>query len=145
MTNHLLLLGQAAPSLQNLPSCPVLQPWYAQIAWVFLMVCLTMLTSGYWVKKFIGVLQVDANATPSIGGKDAGMVIGKCENILVFIMVLAGQFEGLGLLFAAKSISRLEQAKKNPSYYLGGTLVNITWSLLMAFVTRVALMGFKMP
>jgi len=66
-------------------------------------------------------------------------VIGKCENILALSFILAGEATGLALIFAAKSIVRKEEIQKNPSYYLGGTLVNLVWSVLMGFAIRLAI------
>lgn len=132
-----------AKQLKDLLPCEFLNPWYAQCLWVLGMTFVTMALSGVIVRKLIG----DPPSKDTPQGKlthrtDPGAVIGKCENILVMALVLMGQYEGLGLLFAAKSIARMEQSKENPSYYLGGTLVNVTWSVLVAMLTRVTLLGF---
>jgi hypothetical protein len=67
------------------------------------------------------------------------MIIGKCENFLTITLILAGAITGLALIFAAKSIVRSEDIKKDPKYYLGGTLVNFSYSVLMGFVILILL------
>lgn len=64
--------------------------------------------------------------------RDLGVVIGKCENVLVLSFVLLGAYTGLAIIFAAKNLVRAEDIGKNTQYYLGGTLVNFTYSVLMA-------------
>ena len=62
------------------------------------------------------------------------MIIGKCENFITMTFILADAVTGLALVFTAKSIVRSEDMKKNPTYYLGGTLVNFSYSILMGFL-----------
>ena len=72
---------------------------------------------------------------------DAGVVIGKCENLLILTMTLLGELQGLSLILGAKTIARMDSIKHNPSYYLGGTLVNLVWSFSMALLIRVVITG----
>lgn len=88
---------------------------------------LTLLLSGPIFRYFIGEgarhyeqVQSDTRELQR-PGFDLGALIGKCENILTITFILAEQYTGLGLIFAAKSIMRSEDIKKNPQYYLGGT------------------------
>jgi hypothetical protein len=76
---------------------------------------------------------------------DPGAVIGKCENILSLTFILAGEATGLALIFAAKSIVRKDEIQKNPSYYLGGTLVNLVWAVLVGFAMRAVLALDDLP
>lgn len=69
----------------------------------------------------------------------AGFVIGKCENVLTVTLVLLGEVTGLAMLFAAKSLVRKEDIRKNSQYYLGGTLVNLTWGVVMGAAMKYAL------
>jgi len=48
---------------------------------------------------------------------------------------------GLALIFAAKSLVRRDAIEKNAGYYLGGTFINLTWSVLMGYLTKIALQG----
>lgn len=74
-------------------------------------------------------------------GRNPGSVIGKCENFIIITLVLLGTYEGIGLVLAAKSIARMEAVKKYPSYYLGGTLVNMCWSITVGLVVRALVIG----
>jgi uncharacterized membrane protein len=71
--------------------------------------------------------------------RDTGLIVGKCESILIFIFVLLGAYTALGFVFAAKAIVRLEDAKRDPLYYLAGTMVNVTYSLLVGLLFKTLL------
>lgn len=70
-----------------------------------------------------------------------GNIIGKCENIIILTFVLAKAETGLALIFAAKALVRREDIEHDPGYFLGGTLVNFVWSLLVAMAVRVLIAG----
>lgn len=74
---------------------------------------------------------------PTQTERDVGRIIGKCENVLVVTFVVAGAFTALALVFGAKSIVRREDMQNNSKYYLAGTLVNFTYSLLVGGVLRL--------
>lgn len=105
---------------------------------------LTLCFSGMVVRYFVGSARPEATQEArrqENSGRefDVGFVIGKCENILTVTLVLAGGYTGLGLLFTAKTIVRAEDMKSNPKFYLGGTLVNVTYSVVIASAVKVAL------
>ena len=101
-------------------------------------------TSGSIVHYFIGFAgdrkseksKVESGSQYSF---DVGTIIGKCENFLVITFILADAFTGSALIFTAKSIVRREDIKKDPRYYLGGTLVNFSYSVLIGYLIRIAL------
>ena len=67
--------------------------------------------------------------------KDTGWLIGRLENIIVLTLVIAGQYTALSIIFAAKSWVRVEDtASENTTYYLAGTLVNFTYSIVFGIV-----------
>lgn len=67
--------------------------------------------------------------------QDTGWLIGKCENVLVLTLVLVEAYTALGIIFAAKSLVRREDiSSEDTTYYLSGTLVNFTYSLLIGLV-----------
>jgi hypothetical protein len=68
--------------------------------------------------------------------RDIGVIIGKCENVLVLAFVLLGAYTGLAIIFAAKGIVRRDDILKNTRYYLAGTLVNFTYSVALAVSIR---------
>ncbi len=71
----------------------------------------------------------------------AGRVIGKCENIITVTLMVLGQESALGLIVAAKALARKEEIKQDPEYYLGGTLINLMFGMLIGLATRVAIFG----
>lgn len=67
--------------------------------------------------------------------KDTGWLIGRLENILVLTLVFIGQYTALSVIFAAKSWVRVEDtASENTTYYLAGTMVNFTYSIVFGLV-----------
>lgn len=111
---------------------------------------LTIATSGLIVRHFIGGTSgkssdSDSESSTSKDKYDLGAIIGKCENLLIITLILASAFTGLALIFTAKSIVRSDDIKKEPKYYLGGTLVNFTYSVLMGFFIRILLSAISHP
>ena len=73
--------------------------------------------------------------------RDTGRIVGKCENLLIILFVVAGAITGMALIFTAKAFVRQKEFHSNPRYYLVGTLVNTTYSVTMGFVARAILLG----
>ncbi len=71
--------------------------------------------------------------------RDTGAVVGKCENILIVIFVLAGAYTALSVLIAGKALVRREDMRQNSLYFLAGTMVNVTYSLLIALAIRAVI------
>ena len=71
--------------------------------------------------------------------RDTGFVVGKCENILIFVFVVLGAYTALGLVFAAKAVVRVDDARREPMFYLAGTMVNVTYSILVGLAVKVLL------
>lgn len=106
--------------------------------------CVTLGLSGAIVrfvvlpKSFVPEVRTGPDA-PRFG---PSTVIGKCENLIVVTFVLCGELTGIALVFAAKSLVRVDEIKLDPGYYLGGTLVNLCWSLLMGILLRLLVLGW---
>lgn len=66
-----------------------------------------------------------------------GKIIGKCENVMVITFIIANEITGLALIFAAKNIVRADKIKENASFYLAGTLVNFTASLIIGYCLKI--------
>lgn len=64
--------------------------------------------------------------------RDLGFWIGFFETLIIFIFVANNEYSGLAIIFAAKEFVRKEEIKKDPVYYLLGTMINFGISLLMA-------------
>ena len=92
----------------------------------------------YFLERWTGT---DLTASVDEGQRDTGRVIGKCENVLVLTLVFVGAYTALGLVFAAKSIVRREDMSSgDTTWYLAGTLVNFTYSIVVGVAT-VAVAG----
>lgn len=75
------------------------------------------------------------------GLANAGELIGVLERLLVFTMVLAGQFAGVGFLLAAKSVFRFgdmreQKDRKLTEYIMLGTLLSIGSALLTGLLVK---------
>jgi hypothetical protein len=85
-------------------------------------------TSGAVVRSVLN--SVEDREEPSQRELDVGAIVGKTENVLVFTFVVVDAYAALSIVFAAKSIVRREDMQQNSLFYLAGTLVNFTYSLL---------------
>jgi hypothetical protein len=65
-----------------------------------------------------------------------GFIIGRCENILIFTFMILDAYTALALVFAAKALVRKEDIQKNSLYFLGGTLINVTYSVVIGMVIK---------
>ncbi|MEM0912700.1 MAG: DUF3307 domain-containing protein, partial [Pseudomonadota bacterium] len=75
------------------------------------------------------------------GLANAGELIGILERLLVFIMVLLGQFAGVGFLLAAKSVFRFgdmreQKDRKLTEYIMLGTLLSIGLALVIGLLVK---------
>lgn len=69
--------------------------------------------------------------------EDTGWLIGKLENVIVYVLVVGGEWTALSIVFAAKSIVRREDLSSGKTtYYLAGTLLNFTYSIVVGMVAR---------
>lgn len=134
-------LEHASGALPHLAGPLVTDPWLRALV-VVAGFALTMMLSGPLVRFFI-FPRGGAPASPArkSGRFDSGAVIGKCENILALLFILSGELTALSLIFAAKSLVRSEEMRKEPGYFLVGFLVNFVWSVLMGFLIRLLVVG----
>lgn len=96
--------------------------------------CLPLLTfaSGWLIARLL------QNTSPgkqkksnNIGGK-----IGNAERLLIFVFILAGCYEAIGFLLAAKSILRFNESKQDKEYaeyVLYGTLLSVLCAATVSF------------
>lgn len=66
-----------------------------------------------------------------------GLIIGKCENLIIYLMVLTGSYTALAIIFTAKTIIRKEDIAKNSMFFLAGTMINVTYSLLISILVKL--------
>ncbi len=112
-----------------LPSSKALFPTWPVIILVTGGYALTLLLSGVWVRFFCSRPRKTAGPKEGRPRFEPSTVIGKCENILALTFILAGETTGLALIFAAKSLVRSDKIREEAGFYLGGTLVNLVWSV----------------
>lgn len=94
---------------------------------------------GLLMQPFAAILPAE---TAAEGLPGAGRLIGLLERGLIFVLVLIGQPQGVGLLMAAKSILRygaLKEDRALSEYVIIGTLASFGWALLAAYATLAGL------
>lgn len=100
-----------------------------------------LLTSGVVLDRILRLIaRKDVEAELSRRVRDTGVVVGKCENILIVALVLAEAYTALSVIFAAKAFVRREDMSTNSLYFLAGTMVNVTYSLLIALAIKAVLL-----
>ena len=118
---------------------PVRDPVVLSIVVVAAGYTLLLLTSGRVVRTALSWADEEYAGSVTSVQRDIGTIVGKCENVLLFTLVLVEAFTALALVFAAKSLVRREDMERNSLYYLAGTLVNVTYSLLVGLVVLALL------
>jgi len=73
--------------------------------------------------------------------RDTGFVIGKCENLLILTFMLLDAYTALALIFAAKAIVRKEDMSKNTLFFLAGTMINVTYSIIIGLVIKILIVS----
>ncbi len=86
-------------------------------------------------------LHTSLSVKKKIKTMDTGFVVGICENFIIITFILANEITGLALVFAAKTIVRYKDMSEFPEYYLIGTMVNFTFSLLMGVILKYIIIG----
>ncbi len=133
----------AAEMVQSAILTPLIEPTWARWLVILCAYLITMANSTQVVVMFLPTKPKAEDADDAVeqSRRSIGNVIGKCENIIIVTFVLAGQETGLALIFAAKALARKKEIESDPGYFLGGTLINFVWSLMIAFIARVLIAG----
>lgn len=69
--------------------------------------------------------------------RDTGFVVGKCENLLIITFMILDAYTALALIFAAKAIVRREDMSKNSLFFLAGTMINVTYSIMIGLIVKI--------
>lgn len=123
-------LAAAAPALAWLPAAMALAAGLIATVWA----------GGYAVAALMTGVE-----TPSAGSLPrGGRLIGKLERLLILMLVLAGEPDGIGFLIAAKSILRFnelagETDRHVSEYVIIGTLASFAWAIAAGYATLAAL------
>jgi hypothetical protein len=83
--------------------------------------------------------QENVTKTPKKSEIRDGYIIGKCENIIILSFILVGEVTGLALIFAAKNLARVKDIQDNAGFFLAGTMVNFTATLVIAYILKFVL------
>lgn len=119
---------------------PDISPWISVLPYLSAYIIL-LVTSG----KVVFYLLQKAKGSPydeKDKRLDTGYIIGKCENILLLTLVFLGQYTAISIIFAAKTIVRQEDIKKDSLFYLAGTLINVTYSMFVGLATKWLMVQF---
>ena len=107
---------------------------------IALLGCLILLgTSGILVREVLNkVSKTKIDKMVDKKQMDTGTIVGKCENLLIFIFMILQAYTALGIIFAAKAIVRSEDMKgKKSLYFLAGIMVNVTYSIVLGLIVKV--------
>lgn len=141
----LTVIGMYWIPAADVPYWQTILPAYSKGLLLVAGAILSVRVGGIWVGKAVAPFQ--AALDNSLAGlPNAGRLIGQLERGLIYLLVLAGEPQGVGFLVTAKSILRFGEIKepgqqKAAEYIIIGTLMSFGWALLMAFVTK-RLLGF---
>ena len=69
--------------------------------------------------------------------RDTGFVVGKCENVLIVTFILLDAYTALAIIFAAKAVVRREDMSKNTLFFLAGTMINVTYSIIIGLIVKI--------
>ena len=108
---------------------------YGTIFTVLLAYIVVSVGGGYLIRA---ALRRYTREVQISGLKNAGLIIGVIERVLLLTFVLVDEYTAITIIFAAKSIARFNELKnrKMSEYYLIGTLLSITFAMAIGIVTR---------
>lgn len=123
---------------------PGLSRWYFASLDCISGVILCVPAGGLLIGKLIRPFTDEISGSEIAGLTRGGQYIGWLERILVLLLVLMDQPNGIGFLIAAKSILRFGEIKdtsqrKVTEYIIIGTFLSFGWALLISALTRGAI------
>jgi hypothetical protein len=144
--NLLSFIADQAVHIGLLLGLSLLEPrpesdFFSQQFWVYASGFVLLTTpTGILIGKFLQTITL-TKSTPF--RTNASAWIGMIERILILIFILAGHFQAIGFLVAAKSIFRFSETQKegNPKaeYFLLGTLVSFLVAILVGMGIKIVL------
>ena len=113
---------------------------------------ITATTAGGYAVSLLVTPWSEDHTLPE-GLPNGGRLIGLLERGIIFMLILAGQWGGIGFLIAAKSVLRFETTSKDQTageYVIVGTLASFGWAMAASGATVAALslvdpLGFPAP
>jgi hypothetical protein len=90
-----------------------------------------------------GAERDESGPSPSPADYEMGRTIGVLERLIVFVLVLVGQWGAIGLVVAAKSIARFPElgSQRFADYYLMGTLASILTAVVVGMAVNLVIGG----
>ena len=130
----------ALPGLARLPEAMALGAGLIGTVWA----------GGFAVRELMSGLKLPADPEQDASLPKGGQLIGRLERLMILMLVLAAQPEGIGLLIAAKSILRFgelarEADRRASEYVIIGTLASFAWAIATSSATTAALAALRTP
>ena len=125
------------PELARLPEAMALAAGLVATVWA----------GGYAVSALMSGLKFPADPDADKSLPRGGELIGRLERLMILMLLLANQPDGIGLLIAAKSILRFSEVsegdRRASEYVIIGTLASFAWAISVAYGTTalLALLG----
>ena len=98
----------------------------------------SLLAANWWLGRVIvgRVVRDMPGANLNAAGTGAGARVGSLERVLVFLLIIAGEWGVIGFVIAAKSIARFKELedKAFTDYYLAGTFTSILFAVITGIV-----------
>ena len=127
------------PALARLPEAMALVAGVVATVW----------SGGYAVRELMAGLKLPLDPETDASLPKGGQLIGRLERLMILMLLLADQPDGIGLLIAAKSILRfnelarpgksLDSDRRASEYVIIGTLASFAWAIGTAWATAAAL------
>lgn len=133
----LLAFAVLSPELWgNSPLAALPAPWPASVLHAGLLV--TGFVAATRAGGFaVGILMSAPSwKPPSDGLADGGRIIGLLERSVIFVLIVARQYDAIGFLIAAKSILRfstVSESRAVSEYVIIGTLASFGWAIAVSF------------
>jgi hypothetical protein len=133
-------LPAAMPGLARLPEAMALAAGLIGTVWA----------GGYAVRELMAGLKLPVDPEQDTSLPLGGQLIGRLERLMILMLILARQPEGIGLLIAAKSILRFnelarEADRRASEYVIIGTLASFAWAIATSWATAAALDALTSP
>lgn len=99
-------------------------------------VSILIVNTNYWCNCNKEPTSPPSQDTPAISNEvwNAGKMIGYLERLIIFVLLLYGQFSTIAFVLTAKSVARfkeIEENKQMAEYYLIGTLLSVASTLVI--------------
>lgn len=119
--------------------CTIYSEFLRDLA-IYTVAFLSAFLVGTWIIRYAILRKLaDPSKPTDERSQQVGFWIGFCETLIIFLLVSANQYGALAIILGAKEFVRKEKIQENASYYLLGTLVNVTVALLAVRLAMVVI------